>query len=577
MESLHVCLFEKGAKSCEDLSKLQSITFEMLIPGRYQLSGCDARTQRRHGAILLHFCGLIYMFVALAIVCDEFFVPSLSVLTEAVNLYLFTMLIQLAISDDVAGATFMAAGGSAPEFFTSVFGVFITQNNVGIGTIVGSATFNILCVLAFCTLFSKEVLQLTWWPLFRDIFFYIFALLFLVAFFLDDRIEVHEALSMFIIYVIYAIIMKYNERLEIAVKVKLFRLSKVGAIERSVDTTTAACGSKQMSKESVTSLRMEHRKSVPVLRSGALFRSGIATLARESTLPEEDNDAWFDRQQFLENFAPNAVNTDTRRKAMANNAGQVAMNSIRNGDANDALANGRSVVAAKEERKGSTISNAEKPVDISWPPTTSGRFTYLCLAPIMLPLYVTLPDTKKPSSRRYFVVTFIGSIFWIALFSYLMVWWANTIGETLGIPTEIMGLTVLAAGTSIPDLITSVIVARKGLGDMAVSSSIGSNLFDICIGLPVPWLLHFSFGWLLYGAGDGVRAVSVSSKGLICSVSLLFLMLLVLVFAVAASGWRMNKRFGVIMILSYMLFCVISVLLEIGYMTCPLRTNAVCR
>lgn len=45
-----------------------------------------------------------------------------------------------------------------------------------------------------------------------------------------------------------------------------------------------------------------------------------------------------------------------------------------------------------------------------------------------------------------------------------------------------MGLTILAAGTSIPDLITSVIVARKGLGDMAVSSSVGSNIFDITVG-----------------------------------------------------------------------------------------------
>ena len=43
-------------------------------------------------------------------------------------------------------------------------------------------------------------------------------------------------------------------------------------------------------------------------------------------------------------------------------------------------------------------------------------------------------------------------------------------------------MTLIAAGTSVPDLITSVIVARKGLGDMAVSSSIGSNLFDICVG-----------------------------------------------------------------------------------------------
>lgn len=56
------------------------------------------------------------------------------------------------------------------------------------------------------------------------------------------------------------------------------------------------------------------------------------------------------------------------------------------------------------------------------------------------------------------------------------------VGETIGITEEIMGLTMLAAGTSIPDLITSVIVARKGLGDMAVSSSVGSNIFDITVG-----------------------------------------------------------------------------------------------
>ena len=64
-------------------------------------------------------------------------------------------------STHTIGATFMAAGGSAPEFFTSVIGVFISSDNVGIGTIVGSATFNILCVLAFCCLFSK-VRALLW-------------------------------------------------------------------------------------------------------------------------------------------------------------------------------------------------------------------------------------------------------------------------------------------------------------------------------------------------------------------------------------------------------------------------------
>ena len=50
------------------------------------------------------------------------------------------------------------------------------------------------------------------------------------------------------------------------------------------------------------------------------------------------------------------------------------------------------------------------------------------------------------------------------------------------LPLQVMGLTFLAAGTSIPDLITSVLVAKEGLGDMAVSSSIGSNIFDVTVG-----------------------------------------------------------------------------------------------
>uniref|UniRef100_H3BW27 Sodium/calcium exchanger membrane region domain-containing protein n=1 Tax=Tetraodon nigroviridis TaxID=99883 RepID=H3BW27_TETNG len=102
---------------------------------------------RRRGAVVLHAFGMIYMFIALAIVCDEFFVPALTVITE-----------KLSISDDVAGATFMAAGGSAPELFTSIIGIFISHSNVGIGTIVGSAVFNILFVIGMCAIFSKEIL-----------------------------------------------------------------------------------------------------------------------------------------------------------------------------------------------------------------------------------------------------------------------------------------------------------------------------------------------------------------------------------------------------------------------------------
>ena len=74
------------------------------------------------------------------------------------------------------------------ELFTSVIGVFISFDDVGIGTIVGSAVFNILFVISMCAIFSKSVLVLTWWPLFRDVSFYSIILISLALCFRDSKI-----------------------------------------------------------------------------------------------------------------------------------------------------------------------------------------------------------------------------------------------------------------------------------------------------------------------------------------------------------------------------------------------------
>ena len=61
------------------------------------------------------------------------------------------------MSNDVAGATFMAAATSAPELFVNVIGTFITEGDIGVGTIVGSAVFNILAIAACCGLCAITV------------------------------------------------------------------------------------------------------------------------------------------------------------------------------------------------------------------------------------------------------------------------------------------------------------------------------------------------------------------------------------------------------------------------------------
>uniref|UniRef100_A0A9J8B556 Sodium/calcium exchanger membrane region domain-containing protein n=1 Tax=Cyprinus carpio carpio TaxID=630221 RepID=A0A9J8B556_CYPCA len=492
---------------------------------------------RRHGAVVLHMFGMIYMFIALAIVCDEFFVPALTVITE-----------KLKISDDVAGATFMAAGGSAPELFTSVIGVFISHSNVGIGTIVGSAVFNILFVIGMCAVFSKEILNLTWWPLFRDVFFYIVGLIMLIIFFLDNYIMYWESISLLLAYAAYVLFMKFNGNVETLVKGIINRNQ---VVEVEAQPKLSPSGVEDDSKLSAKP-RLQRGGSSASLHN-SLMRNSIFHLMIHTLDPLSEG-KFREKASILHKIA--------KKKCQVEDSNGVAEKNLPNSSNVEVdVTPPMNGTAGQDGDTGEEDDEEDQPLSLSWPESKRKRFTYLFILPIVLPLWITLPDVRKASFKKFFPITFLGSICWIAGFSYLMVWWAHQVGETIGITEEIMGLTILAAGTSIPDLITSVIVARRGLGDMAVSSSVGSNIFDITVGLPLPWLL--------YSIINSMRPVQVSSNGLFCAIVLLFLMLLFVIISIAACKWKMSKLLGFIMFLLYMVFLVVSVLLEDKVIVCP--------
>ncbi|XP_052032687.1 sodium/potassium/calcium exchanger 2 isoform X4 [Apodemus sylvaticus] len=516
---------------------------------------------RRKGAIILHVIGMIYMFIALAIVCDEFFVPSLTVITE-----------KLGISDDVAGATFMAAGGSAPELFTSLIGVFIAHSNVGIGTIVGSAVFNILFVIGMCALFSREILNLTWWPLFRDVSFYIIDLIMLIIFFLDNVIMWWESLLLLTAYFAYVVFMKFNVQVEKWVKQMISRNNVVKVTVPEAQAKTSAAGDKE--EPTLPAKPRLQRGGSSASLHNSLMRNSIFQLMIHTLDPLAEG-RFREKASILHKIAKKKCQVDEneRQNGAANHVEKIELpNSTStevemtpSSEASEPVQNGNlshSIEAADAPPATETAEREDdQPLSLSWPANTRKQVTFLIVLPIVFPLWITLPDVRKPASRKFFPVTFFGSITWIAVFSYLMVWWAHQVGETIGISEEIMGLTILAAGTSIPDLITSVIVARKGLGDMAVSSSVGSNIFDITVGLPLPWLL--------YTIIHRFKPVTVSSNGLFCAIVLLFIMLLFVILSIALCKWRMNKILGFIMFGLYFVFLVVSVLLEDKVLECP--------
>jgi len=207
-----------------------------------------------------------------------------------------------------------------------------------------------------------------------------------------------------------------------------------------------------------------------------------------------------------------------------------------------------------------TIESAEEEDDgfcaVLCPPKGGSILDYLkwaILFPIVASLSLTVPNASKPHLAKWCYVSFILSILWIGIYSYFMVEFATVIGTTVGIPSFIMGLTFLAAGTSVPDLLSSVIVARMGEGDMAVSSSIGSNIFDILVGLPFPWILFTLIE---------SKPVTIETEGIWLNILILVAMIVLIIGAIHFQGWKLTKALAYIMFFFYFAFLAQAILRE---------------
>jgi len=97
-----------------------------------------------YGGFMLWVILILYTFFVIAQVCDGHLT---GILEKIVN--------KLGLSEDVAGATFLAMSSSAPELFHSIIATFVLVSPSGVGNIVGSALFNLLCIIGVLPLCSK--------------------------------------------------------------------------------------------------------------------------------------------------------------------------------------------------------------------------------------------------------------------------------------------------------------------------------------------------------------------------------------------------------------------------------------
>lgn len=115
---------------------------------------------------------------------------------------------------------------------------------------------------------------------------------------------------------------------------------------------------------------------------------------------------------------------------------------------------------------------------------------------------------------------------------------ATGIARMFGLSETLIGLTIVAMGTSLPELVTSIVAARKGQNDIAMGNVIGSNLFNV---------------FLILGVSSVITPIPVQATSI---VDCLFLIAISAVFYLPARKGKLGRVPGIAMVAMYAVYTV---------------------
>jgi len=470
-------------------------------------------------ALFVYLFALLVMFFGIAIVTDEYLVPALQ-----------NMSFKLGLSEDVSGATLMASASSAPELFISLAGTFASENSVGVGTIVGSAIFNILVIIAFTGVYAPDRMQIDWKPFTRDVFFYCTSIVLLMVVIdwdgSEGEAEWWEGLYMFLAYGLYVLWMAYNET--------MIDLT-CGAVEKCCSKKEADDGSDddvemidfEVKASSNTKQATNKAKTLDGMANSDMSKNRLL----RPTLLKYRHTYWAvvagDEKKSDAELGDTAGGNDD-----SDFPGLVCLNAF-----SEALTSVW-IFAFNWTIPVVDIEDIEE--EMADPETTPERKAELTLERTHLQNWPT-------------ALAFTMSVLWIGALCWGLVTLADKAGCIMGIDVLIMGVTFLAAGTSVPDALASISAAKVGSGDQAVANAIGSNVFDILIGLGLPWFL--------YGVIKEKPFV-VSTDDLIMHLIPLVVTVFLVTGGFILSGWYLGRCMGMFLATLYGVYCVYAVASE---------------
>jgi len=523
------CYFVEHNDNCMDIDGMInyiSILYCSFTGGLFWLGLC------------LYVIWLVILFIALAVSADDFFCPAIQVISDTLRL-----------SQNVAGVTIMALGNGAPDIFSSLAGISAARPELVFGELFGAGVF-VTTVVAGSVAITKpfKVMER---PFLRDVSFYLMAGFWAFYIFWRGQIRLSDSLGFLGLYLAYILVVVFGRVIHNRIRTSVPYAEQVNDDRPGSDDATAQIATNPAGVQYPTTtgtppeVRLLPQTATPLPVRGNLYKLLHSINPVQSEEWTESNLFW---KLYILLKAPLDVlfrltipRVDPEEPAETWCQYLVLIQCV--------LTPLFTVFATSTalDRLGDTDIQVYQVV--------------LVVSPLLAIIVAFTSRSSQPPVYNpvFAFVGFIVSIVWIYIIANELVTLLKAFGVALGLTDAILGLTVLAWGNSIGDLIADTAMAKRGHPRTGFSACFGGPLFNLLLGIGLPFTIQ------ILGNGGAPVDLDFNLMTLTLSVglgsALLFSFLLLPLMKFMAS-----RLYGAGLLVIYVVFLAICIVIEFTLM-----------
>lgn len=491
--------------------------------------------------VILLALWLIVLFIALGLVADTFFCPSLRTIADSMKL-----------SQNIAGVTFLAFGNGAPDVFSAIAAVGNSKDGdsgLAFGALFGAGVF-VSTVIVGCICFIQPFHSVQR-PLLRDIIFFMISAFWAFVVVWDGSIVLWETLGFLFLYVVYILVVILGRYVNQKIKISKGIVTKNDFKARSnTEYSNGGVDSYNGENDRDSDDDDDEEAHRPLLNENTIndqelkvVESDYKTATRASCIPlnvKEWNESNIINKAIIVIQTPifyllkmtiHLVDYDIENSNW--NKVTIMINCL--------ISPVFMVFATQVGLK--TIGGM--PI---WPIAVIVGIV-LCGA-----VFWWTDLNKAPKIHWLFAYFgFAVSIVWIYTIANEIVNLLTTFGVILNISNTILGLTFLAWGNSLSDLVANAASARRGYPNMGISACFGGPLFNILLGVGIP----FTFQCIT----DGEVKINRSFLQDVLAFFVGFSLVCTIIF-IPLNKFYFSRKYGIFLIMVYVVFLTVCILIE---------------